>query len=207
MVNGTELRAHKSKDVRDACANTIHTMLICWPPSFIEKDIDALQSGIKKCLEDSSAETRAAARSTYVVFKKNWPHRAISISQAVDARTARMLSMESTAPSSVGNTSPSSTVTVGTRPTESLTNCTAALAIQALYRSHVTRRNSFSRSASDFSGKQALRLQRRICARLRLYLISNKPKRLPIAWDQRSGSRPKGATRLAIKRNFKLCMK
>ena len=48
--------------MRDSCVYYIYEILSHWSPSYIEKDIEMLQNGLKKCLEDSSAETRSSAR-------------------------------------------------------------------------------------------------------------------------------------------------
>ena len=114
--------------MRDSCSYFVSQILSNWNPAFIEKDAEALQHGLKKCLEDSSAETRSFARGAFPIFQSHWPQRASQITQVsarelrgerdghvvdqtrlrvvrqvVDARTARMLTA-STLSSSTRNT-------------------------------------------------------------------------------------------------------
>ena len=83
-----EPRARRSKDVRDSCAYFISQILSNWNPAFIEKDVEVLQQGLKKCLEDSSAETRSFARGAFPIFQSHWPQRATQITQAGDGARA-----------------------------------------------------------------------------------------------------------------------
>lgn len=77
--------SNRSKDVRDSCSYFVSQILSNWNPAFIEKDAEALQHGLKKCLEDSSAETRSFARGAFPIFQSHWPQRASQITQ-VSAR-------------------------------------------------------------------------------------------------------------------------
>ena len=60
----------------DSCSYFVSQILSNWNPAFIEKDAEALQHGLKKCLEDSSAETRSFARGAFPIFQSHWPQRA-----------------------------------------------------------------------------------------------------------------------------------
>ena len=87
----SELKASKSKMVRENCLEYMNEILLNW--EMLEKDVDPFEEAIKLGLEEASVRGREVARIAYLNFRALFPKRAdrvkAKVSSALQAKLTK----------------------------------------------------------------------------------------------------------------------
>ncbi len=156
----------KSKDIRRACCEFIHLILVNWHTMTIERHVNNVQDAIKKGIMDADSEARILSRNAFAEFAHHFPDLADGLKNSLDYSYRKLLLGGSNSGSS------SSLSKISVRPTSR------------------TPSNVFCRSSSAIDSQAANRAKIRAHYAALDRQKSIYPKKVVSPTDERSGRTP-----------------